>query len=209
MLGVLLQVLQGEHFVFEVRDNASLDGIGVGWICGQLDAAFHHFQPFQNKIGKEYGSFICTRVDMSHRVFLQPCQLNGVLKCCHDYLVVLQQFLRRSLMFLSFIAIKCLQISSRHFEQTNRMFLKEWLNLTSNIVGIFRVCTWAKGKSVFFQPLIQKNMKRHICVFQQIFWIKFFSGFEQHGFRPLLITLYSKSCADRFAFSLTVSTFPA
>ena len=137
---------------------------------------------------------------MSHRVFLQPCQLNGVLKCCHDYLVVLQQFLRRSLMFLSFIAIKCLQISSRHFEQTNRMFLKEWLNLTSNIVGIFRVCTWTKGKSVFFQPLIQKNMKRHICVFQQIFWIKFFSGFEQHGFRPLLITLYSKSCADRFAF---------
>ena len=34
-----------------------------------------------------------------------------------------------------------------------------------------------KGKSVFFQPLIQKNMKRHICVFQQIFGIKFFSGF--------------------------------
>ena len=30
VLGVLLQVLQGEHFVFEVRDNASLDGIGVG-----------------------------------------------------------------------------------------------------------------------------------------------------------------------------------
>lgn len=94
---------------------------------------------------------------MSHRVFLQPCQLNGVLKCCHDYLVVLQQFLRRSLVFLSFIAIKYLQIASRHFEQTNRMFLKEWLNLTSNIVGIFRVCTWAKGKSVFFQPLIQKT----------------------------------------------------
>ena len=146
---------------------------------------------------------------MSNRVFLQPCQLNGVLKCCHDYLVVLQQFLRRSLVFLSFIAIKCLQIASRHFEQTNRMFLKEWLNLTSNIVGIFRVCTWAKGKSIFFQPLTQKNVKRHICVFQQVFGVKFFSGLEQHCFSPFFIALYGKSGADGFAFPFTVSTFPA
>ena len=203
-----LQILNRTIPGFEERDDTLFHICHIGRVGGGFNLTAHHVKPILNEIRKQDGRLIVAGMHLFGGIAFQPAKFHRIGKASYENPVMIKQFIDGRLIGHPLIPEVFCQFFCGNCRNRPGMLLEKWDNAVFDRIGRIGVLSCRQSNCFILEPLERKHIEAHLCIFPEIFRIKFFPRFQKHCLCAFLVSFHRQACADGFCFSFSLVILP-